>query len=163
VNPLGRFFLHRKEKQTTGKRAPTIDLGGDYVGPIPPAYGHTEWIKDKSGVYREVVHRERFVDEIVAWEFLGPPPKDIRGMHVLHKDGDRSNPAAANLLWVEDDEYFETMKFYSLRRAMQHSLVPPARRTMRGGLTPTRCARPLIFVDGKEVPLHKPTELQKAG
>jgi hypothetical protein len=148
VNRKGEFFRYRQRRETTGDRAPTIDLGPYYDGRIPPAYGDA---------------RERFVDEIVAWEFLGPPPKHIKGMHVLHKDGDGSNCAADNLLWVIDDEYFDALAFYKTERAMQHSSVPPMRKNKLGRYKPTSRARRILFVNSEHVCDYIPISSRKAG
>lgn len=94
----------------------------------------------------------RFADEVMAWTFLGPPPKvagftrltrlHINGMRVLHLDGDTTNCAADNLMWVADEGYFAALRFGGIEYEMQHSLAPPATRTKRGGLRPMPTARP---------------------
>ncbi|GAB3227854.1 HNH endonuclease [Mycolicibacterium hippocampi] len=101
VNTIADLFKHRRRKTPTGSM-PVIDLGDNYAGPIPPAYGQ---------------HGEVFVDEIVAVEFLGLPqaallafhPRPgyvpLRGVCVRHIDGDMQNCAADNLAWIVDAEY----------------------------------------------------------
>ncbi|GLP83985.1 hypothetical protein TUM20984_54050 [Mycobacterium antarcticum] len=48
---------------------------------------------------------ERFLDEVVAMAFLGPPPAPIRGVTVLHFDGDVFNCRVDNLRWIVDPEW----------------------------------------------------------
>ncbi|WP_263997888.1 HNH endonuclease [Mycobacterium yunnanensis] len=48
---------------------------------------------------------ERFLDEVVATAFLGPAPAPIRGVTVLHFDGDPFNCRVDNLRWMIDPEW----------------------------------------------------------
>jgi hypothetical protein len=50
---------------------------------------------------------ERLLDEIVATAFLGPPPAPLRGVTVVHFDGDDFNCAVDNLAWRIDREWLE--------------------------------------------------------
>ncbi len=71
--------------------------------------GHYEYVKIPavSGVFAHAVHR------IVAWAFIGPPPRD--GYHVHHIDGDKSNNRADNLVYMSPSEHM-SLTAKSIRR-----------------------------------------------
>jgi hypothetical protein len=48
---------------------------------------------------------ELLLDEVVARAFFGPPPINIRGMTVVHFDGDDFNCRVDNLAWRECPEW----------------------------------------------------------
>ncbi|MBX8687173.1 hypothetical protein GO011_06985 [Mycobacterium sp. 20091114027_K0903767] len=152
VNANGEFFLHRKRRETGGKLAPTIDLGADYVGLIPVAYGHAERITDANGESRVIVHRERFVDEIVCWTFHGPPPSSISGMCVVHLDGDGSNCSAANLRWYLDPEHEALQEENRIRRLMRPDHLP-LRMLVKADTNPLRR---LLFTTDDSISGHMP-------
>lgn len=142
MNALGQFFCHEKRKATTGDDLPLIDLGPKYCGPIPRAYGHTETYTDDSGEYRTRTFRERFANEVIAYEFLGRPPRDIYGCGVVHLDGDTRNLAADNLAWQVDEEFFEVKSFNYTRQLMRPDHLPPRRAPII-----TKSLRNLLFVN----------------
>jgi hypothetical protein len=46
---------------------------------------------------------DRVAAELVAYEFLGPPPESWEFVTVAHLDGDRNNPHPDNLRYVVDE------------------------------------------------------------
>src|ERR1700722_11702119 len=93
VNSQGVAYKHRHIQPITDELAglPTLDLGKDYKGPIPSA-----------SLQSSRYDPHRLLEEIVAWEFLGPAHGGVRGlggMMVVHLDGDSWNCAADNLSW----------------------------------------------------------------
>jgi len=109
VNADGSIFYKNHRKDPANKQ-PVIALGKDYAGPLLPAYGNQ--------------HGTVFVDEVVAVEYLGLPRTSamwmypnpdgyalkngvIAGAYPRHLDGNPSNCAAENLVWVIDPECAE--------------------------------------------------------
>lgn len=83
-----------------------IDLGPEYAGPVPPAYG------GMGGMYiadpdhdrsedkpRMTYDRRRRAGELVAFEIYGPPPNGWACPLVVYADGNPGNFAPANVLW----------------------------------------------------------------
>lgn len=83
--------------------------------------------------------RERFLDEIVAYAFFGPPPTNIRGMDVHHFDADPLNCAVTNLAWRVCPEWREYVSERSTKRDMRPDHLPVMpRRIPPDGMRPTR-------------------------
>ncbi len=102
VNENGEFNRGNNKVPKKGKRNHLIHPGA-YSGPVWPAYG--AYLLDPNGDRdgkRHVSH-ERFVADLVAYEFFGPPPAGWADTVVVHLDGDRSNAAPDNLLYVVDE------------------------------------------------------------
>lgn len=109
VNENGLFYRSRHPVPLQGKHGHLIDPGKDYGGPVPPAYGGL-W----SGAYladpdadrdaeqaRLIIERRRRAADLVAYEFLGPPPGGWASARVAHLDGDKGNHHPDNLRWVD--------------------------------------------------------------
>ena len=83
-------------------------------------------------------------------------------MHVLHLDGDSSNPAATNLQWVVDKAYFKLKSDRAVKNSMENSLVPHRRKKFGREFAYSR-ARHLLFVSSPSITGWTPTRSQKAG
>lgn len=119
----------------TGKHLHLVNPGKDYGGPVPPAFGNTfgryltdgydtrdPHDHDRSKRAPTTTCYDRRLAELVAYEFLGPPP--TRSAIVAHIDGDRSNCAANNLAYVLDAEaerYFAEQELMALMRPGRRS------------------------------------------
>jgi len=106
VNENGVFYRGTNKVAKKGKHAHLIHPGA-YSGPVWPAHG--AYLLDPNGDHdgkRHVCH-ERFVADLVAYEFLGAPPAGWADTLVVHLDGDRSNAAPDNLLYVVDEAKVE--------------------------------------------------------
>lgn len=82
----------------------------------------------------EVARQELFLDEVVCWAFFGPPPQPLRGMTVVHFDGDLFNCAVTNLAWRVHPDWVARRRELSIARAMRPDFLPVAPpRTPPGG------------------------------
>jgi hypothetical protein len=161
VSSAGVIYRHWYKLPITDELAglPTIDfghryvnrepVGPAYVGPIPPAGDQTD--------------TRRLLDEIVCYEFHGPPPCNYRAARVRHIDGNTGNCAADNLRWDVVEDFMTDLDRKRYVVAMVISDIPYKYQTSREwlarraiGLTPTAPARPLLHVEGDEVSLWNP-------
>jgi hypothetical protein len=82
---------------------------------------------------------ELFLDEVVAHAFFGPPPTNIRGMTVVHFDGDQFNCAVTNLAWRVCAEWAEFQNEREHKRHMRPDHLPVVTpRIPPGGMRPTK-------------------------
>ncbi|WP_418002169.1 hypothetical protein ACNO8X_18395 [Mycobacterium sp. PDNC021] len=66
---------------------------------------------------------ERLVSELVAYEFIGPPPAGWEATTVAHRDGDRSNCHANNLMYMvsaDAENFLEQRESVALMRGAVH-------------------------------------------
>ncbi|EHB53664.1 hypothetical protein MycrhDRAFT_4127 [Mycolicibacterium rhodesiae JS60] len=107
-NDAGRFYRSRHPVQLSGKYGHLINLGKDYAGPVPTAYGGpisgaylADPDADPTETNRGIVYDRRWrAAEVIAYEVLGSPPYGWVGAWVKHLDGDPSNLATENLAWA---------------------------------------------------------------
>jgi len=127
VNENGEFNRGTNRIRKTGKYNHLIHPGA-YSGPVPPVYGAylINANGDKDG-RRRVTH-ERFVADLVAYEFLGPPPAGWANTTVIHLDGDLSNAAPDNLKYVIDEEGAELKRLRLIEKIMQGERIGPLRK-----------------------------------
>ena len=91
-----------------GRYKNLIDLGPEYAGPVPPAYG------GMGGMYiadpdhdrsedkpRMEYDRRRRAGELVAFETYGPPPCGWACPWVMYADGDPGNYRPENVFWMD--------------------------------------------------------------
>lgn len=104
-NNTGKFFRSRHLVTLTGKYGHLIDLGENYIGPVPTAYGGPVtggYLADPDNAENDRIeyNRLRRAAEVIAYEVFGSPPDGWVGAWVKHLDGDPANLAPHNLLWV---------------------------------------------------------------
>lgn len=107
LNEAGQFYdidgRRRVEPHGNGKCKYLINPGKDYDGPVWPAYGNMsgQYLADpdapRSPRAKLVTDYDRVAAELVAYEFLGPPPETWEYVTVAHLDGDRNNLNPGNL------------------------------------------------------------------
>jgi hypothetical protein len=124
----------------------TVDLGDDYTGPVPAAYGYGT---------------ERLVDEIVCFEFHGEAPDGFRASRPHHIDGNNYNSRADNLVWVVDEVHAELRDYKETKRLMRPDFLP--NRVVRD-IGTGRCSDPL-FVSANNTPgwVPVPPKTKKRG
>ncbi|MCU1695736.1 MAG: hypothetical protein JWR34_1799 [Mycobacterium sp.] len=148
VNAAGVVSRSRHEQTVTNSIAglPSINLRNTYAGRIPS----TGLFRYPSKVSKELCPYHRLLEEIVAYEFHGPP-RDWETQRVGHLDGDDWNCHADNLRWEqldlgdEEDELMNTIRM--MRRPNRSGKGAEARRT-----TPTTSLQRLHFVEALNVP-----------
>lgn len=109
VNENGEFYRGTNRVPKKGKYNHLIHPGA-YSGPVWPAYG--AYLVDPDGDcdgQRKTTH-ERFVADLVTYEFFGPPPAGWADTLVIHLDGDCSNAAPDNLLYIVDEAKLEAKR-----------------------------------------------------
>jgi hypothetical protein len=89
---------------------------------------------------------QRFLDEVVAHAFLGPPPCPMRGATVVHFDGDDWNCAVTNIAWRVDPDWLE----YATQAEVEDWMRPDHRQVMvvrvpPGGMKPPHPPRMVFF------------------
>jgi hypothetical protein len=127
---------------------PSVDLGREYTGPIPSAGLFPRYAK----VSQDLHPTHRLLEEIVAYEFLGPP--EHWGMRAAHLDGDNWNCRADNLMSLPSfDEDAELMRSIRLmRRGNRSGRGAEARKA-----TSTKPVQRLHFVTALNLPGMIPT------
>ncbi|WP_157561035.1 HNH endonuclease [Mycobacterium sp. E802] len=104
-NDAGKFFRSRHLVTLTGKYGHLIDLGKNYGGPVPTAYGGPVtggYLADPDDAENEQLeyNRLRRASEVIAYEVFGSPPDGWVGAWVKHLDSDPTNLAPHNLEWA---------------------------------------------------------------
>lgn len=104
-NTQGVFYRGTNKVRLTGKYGHLIDLGDDYSGPVPTAYGTPVtggYLADPDDTESEQLeyNRLRRASEVIAYETLGRPPGGWVGAWVKHLDNDPTNLAPLNLQWT---------------------------------------------------------------
>lgn len=117
LNEAATFYRGTNLVPKTGKHNHLINPGA-YSGPVWPAYGAylLNPNGDRDGKRR--IRVERFVCDLVAYEFLGPPPGGWADTLVVHLDGDRSNAAPDNLSYVVDEAKAEAKRLKVIEEMM---------------------------------------------
>jgi hypothetical protein len=104
-NTHGAFYRSDHKVRLSGKYGHLIDLGDDYSGPVPTAYGGPvtgSYLADPDNAESEQLeyNRLRRASEVIAYETLGRPPGGWVGAWVKHLDDDPANLAPENLQWA---------------------------------------------------------------
>lgn len=131
----GRLYYNREERPPNENQ--TVDFGTRYCGEVQPAYA------DGSS--------DRFVDEIVAWEFHGPPPLPWRYVTVAHLDGDPANHAPNNLRWDTDTEWLEANNAAIFQKLMKSGIPAAGQRGDHGDVRGTGTF-PFAPIHGQKIP-----------
>lgn len=106
----GRFYRESSNHAIalSGRCRNLIDLGPDYTGPVPPAYGGMggTYIADPDHDRSEdrprmEYERRRRAGELIAFEIHGPPPTGWSCPWVMYADGNPGNFAPANVCWMD--------------------------------------------------------------
>jgi len=104
-NALGAFYRGTNKVRLTGKYGHLVDLGKNYGGPVPTAYGGPVtggYLADPHDAESEQLeyNRLRRASEVIAYEVFGSPPDGWVGAWVKHLDGNPANLAPHNLEWM---------------------------------------------------------------
>jgi hypothetical protein len=80
---------------------------------------------------------ELLLDEVVCRAFFGQPPRPIRGMTVVHFDGDLLNCAVTNLAWRVHPDWITRQRERSIAKVMRPDFLPVRpRHVPPEGMTP---------------------------
>ena len=127
VNEAGKFFRagHAVHPHGNGKYNYLIYPGRNYSGPVWPAYGNMfgQYLADPDDGRTRKANRKTVYDrvaaELVAYEFLGPPPESWEFVTVAHLDGDRNNCHRNNLVYVVNEQAVEQSRRTGIRALMR--------------------------------------------
>jgi hypothetical protein len=150
VNWAGIFHRHRHPKEITDELGglPTIDFGHRWLKNPKLVIPHYHGPVPSAGAMKDT---RRLVEEIVCYQFHGPPPGSFQFARVEHLDGDPQNCAADNLRWVTD----RILREYRWKGIMRPGFLP----VHRGMIFPTRGAKQVTFVEGnKDIVQHQPVQ-----
>jgi hypothetical protein len=164
VNTAAQIFNNRRKQPITNLIAywPTVDLGYDYRGPVPPPGIDPDW-RDDAHPERTRMSTLRLVDEIVAYAFHGDPPYGWRASSVHHKDGDYWNCHADNLAWTVNEAFVLWKSSTMTRNLLRPHNLP---RYVRIGVVGRQSNRtmlepPTLHTSAPNIPGHIPTSPQR--